>query len=354
MIPAFETPSVTVYCGDALSVLRELPDGSVDCIVTSPPYFRLRDYGVVGQIGLEDTPAEYVAAMVGVFRAVRRVLSDAGTLWLNLGDSYAGSWCAQGRTGQMSGRSVISARQIEAHPRKSTRTGAIPTGSGLKPKDLIGIPWRVAFALQEDGWYLRSDIIWAKPNPMPESVTDRPTKSHEYVFLLSKNERYAYDADAIRELLTPSSIARLSQNVEAQEGSHRVPGKTNGTMKAVYRSGNKARTDRPGLADDPRNQKGSVPWEDSGVGRNARSVWTIATQPYAAAHFATFPRELPRRAILAGCPAGGVVLDPFAGSGTTLEVAQGLGRRAIGIELNPEYVRLIEKRCAQTSLGIPA
>lgn len=306
-----------ILIGDCREVLTTLPDQSVHCVVTSPPYFGLRDYGVGGQIGLEDSPAAFVDEIVAVFREARRVLRDDGTLWLNLGDSYAGSWGAQGRTGQMSDRSVISARQIAAHPRKMSRTGAIPEGSGLKPKDLIGIPWRVAFALQADGWYLRQDIIWHKPNPMPESVRDRCTKAHEYVFMLTKSARYFFEQDAIMEPVAESSAARLSQPTLAQQaGSARVPGKTNGNMKAVGNAEN----------------------------RNRRSVWTMATQPFSEAHFATMAPELAETCIKAGCPAGGTVLDPFGGAGTTGLVADRLQRNSILIELNPEYAAMARNR----------
>jgi DNA modification methylase len=393
VIPAFQTGHVTVYQGDALAVLRELPSDSVDCCVTSPPYWGLRDYGTAtwdggevacihdvsgpngrgknlaethwkpkerggrcakcgavridSQIGLERTPRAFVAVMVEIFREVRRVLAPHGTLWLNLGDSYAGSWGAQGRSGSMAERSVVQARSINAHPKNVSRTGSIDPESGLKPKDMVGIPWRVAFALQEDGWYLRSDIIWAKPNPMPESVTDRPTKAHEYVFLMSKSERYYYDADAIAEPVSESTHARVSQNVAAQIGSWRANGgsKTNGPMKAVVRG----KTVAPGLG-IKNNASMAGALSLSVDRRNARTVWTIATTPYKGAHFATFPYELPERCIKAGCPERGTVLDPFAGSGTTLAVARDLGRKSIGIELNPEYVKLIERRCAQEAL----
>jgi DNA modification methylase len=261
--------------------------------VTSPPYWGLRDYGEDGQIGLEHTPDEYVTRLVEVFREVRRVLRDDGTLWLNLGDSYAGSGAGGGTSGDL------------AHHMTNIAMSNRPTTNklhGIKSKDLVGIPWRVAFALQADGWYLRSDIIWAKPNPMPESVTDRPTKSHEYVFLLSKSARYYYDADAIRE----GDTARAS--------------------------GNKTRV----IAD--------------GSGRNARSVWTITTKPYAEAHFATFPPELPERCIKAGSQEGDTVLDPFMGSGTTAWVARHLGRHTVGTELNPDYISIAANRLQQLSL----
>jgi DNA modification methylase len=329
--------------GDALTELLKLPDESINCCVTSPPYWGLRDYGVSGQLGLEGTPEEYVAKMVDVFREVRRVMKNDGTLWLNLGDSYAGSWGAQGREGSMAARSVVSARQIAAAAKKKSHTGSVQE-NGLKPKDLVGIPWRVAFALQADGWYLRQDIIWSKLNPMPESVRDRCTKAHEYIFLLSKSAKYYYDAEAIAEPIAQASIERLSQpNLENQAGSNRVPGKTNGPMKAV----GKIRL-RP---------NGAATYEkfgfDTGCGvnangtRNRRSVWTITTKPFKEAHFATFPPEIPELCILAGCPAGGMVLDPFFGAGTTGLVAKELGRDFIGIELSEKYCKMAERRIAK-------
>lgn len=329
--------SIQILNSGAIDSLRKLPNGSVRCCVTSPPYWGLRDYGVQGQIGLERTPDEYVACIVDVFREVRRVLSDDGTLWLNLGDCYN---AFNGGAGPGTG-------EIEKKSQRSAQRPQLPTGfglraRGLKPKDLVGIPWLVAFALRADGWYLRSDIIWAKPNPMPESVTDRPTKGHEYIFLLSKSRRYYYDADAVA--VTGSTIERLSQpNLEGQVGSARVPGKTNDNMKVVVkRSGNKARKlglerGRPGS-----HLGGSIPWE--GSTRNIRTVWNIPTTPYKEGHFATFPTELARRCILAGSALGDTVLDPFGGAGTTGLVADRLGRNAILIELNPEYCDMARRR----------
>jgi DNA modification methylase len=370
--------SYRVLIGDNRETLREIPDGTVQCVVTSPPYYGLRDYGHDGQIGLEETPEQFVQALVDVFREVRRVLRDDGTLWLNLGDSYAGAG--------YSNHANTGGAQVEQGGKQRHLTG-----TGLKNKDLIGIPWRVAFALQADGWYLRQDIIWHKPNPMPESVTDRCTKAHEYVFLLSKSARYFYDAEAVKEAVAESSIARLLQDVEQQTGTTRANGgaKTNGNLKAV----------------------GDI------SGRNRRSVWTVATQPYSGAHFATFPPKLIEPCILAGsaaqacevcgapwervvetekpearfverkdaiedrpgspmyrsgthnsgladnaflikkttgyrptctCDNNGtgksVVLDPFGGSGTTAAVALEHGREAILCELSLEYAELIPDR----------
>jgi len=343
--------TIKIIGGDCRLVMANLQDQSVNCCVTSPPYFGLRDYGVDGQMGLEKSPDEYIAGMVAVFREVRRVLRDDGTLWLNIGDSYAGSWGAQSRGG--SKVKTLSAVQIAAHPKGQTKTCSIPANADYKAKDVIGIPWMLAFALRADGWYLRQDIIWAKPNPMPESVTDRCTKSHEYLFLLSKSPRYYFDHGAIAEPLASSSIDRLSQpNLSVQAGSYRVPGKTNGPMKAVRAKGNR-RTFRGGGiytsgksfdndADACNDSVGNVPNERDT--RNKRSVWNVATHPFSDAHFATFPPALIEPCILAGCPAGGMVLDPFAGAGTTGLVTDRLGRDAILIELNPEYASMAHRR----------
>jgi DNA modification methylase len=332
----------SLYTGDSLSILEALPSQSVNTCITSPPYFGLRDYGMDGQMGLEGTPEAYTAAMVAVFEEVRRVLRDDGTLWLNLGDSYCAT--STGLSDQLSstlggGKST----QIEAGKRPDKSKIA-----GLKQKDLCGIPWRVALALQSAGWYLRQDIIWHKPNPMPESVKDRCTKAHEYIFLLSKSARYYFDHEAIKEPLASSSVARLSQpTLDQQKGSDRVPGKTNGSMKAVgkLKSGNKERKQRPGAdALSIGAQAGSIPWEDSDGKRNKRSVWAVTTKPYKGAHFATFPPDLITPCVLAGAPDGGTVLDPFSGSGTTGQVALAHGRKYIGLELNPEYQKLAIKR----------
>lgn len=307
---------VRLLVGDCRERLREIEAGSVNTCVTSPPYFGLRDYGVDGQIGLEDTPDAFVAQMVEVFREVRRVLRDDGTLWLNLGDSYAGSWGAQSHRVTGSDDASWRGSQIKNHPKRERQTGTVRQ-AGVKPKDLYGIPWMVAFALRADGWYLRQDIIWAKPNPMPESVRDRCTKAHEYLFLLSKGPRYHFDAETIAEEVAPATVARLSQEgLSEQAGSDRVPGKTNGAMKAV------------GATDT----------------RNRRSVWNVATQPFKEAHFATYPPELIEPCILAGCPKGGTVLDPFGGAGTTGLVADRLQRNAVLIELNPAYADIARRR----------
>lgn len=319
-------PVVEILVGDCREVLKTRRDESVNCCVTSPPYFGLRDYGHAGQIGLEETPEAYVAQLVEVFREVRRVLRDDGTLWLNLGDSYA----------------VNSGCRKEPNEKRATVQVRPPRIADVKPKDLIGIPWRVAFALQADGWYLRCDIIWSKPNPMPESVLDRPTKSHEYIFLLSKQARYYYDAEAIREPAT-----------KAGTSGHLKPGKCscmNGhpTPKSDKQRGHSRR--HAGF--NERWDRMSKEERCSGM-RNKRSVWEVATTPYAESHFATFPPDLIKPCILAGCPVGGTVLDPFGGSGTTGQVALELGRNAVLIELNPEYAKLAERRSLVTpGLGL--
>lgn len=314
--------TVRIINADVMEGLRQLPDESVHCVVTSPPYWGLRDYGVEGQLGLEATFGTYVTTMADVFDEVRRVLRTDGTLWLNLGDCYAGSWGAQSRgsetLGTLDGGSMLSARQIEAHP-KTTRTGSGNRFPGLKPKDLVGIPWRVAFALQARGWWLRSDIIWHKPNPMPESITDRPTKAHEYVFLLAKSATYFYDAEAIAE----TAIGPPGGNI--------TPTKGVGDEKMRTRNGLH-------LAQQRAREAGGFST------RNKRTVWSITTNPFSEAHFATFPPELPEICIKAGCPKGGTVLDPFGGAGTTGLVADRLQRDCILIELNSDYAAMARRR----------
>jgi DNA modification methylase len=300
--------------GDVLARLAELPSASAHCCVTSPPYWGLRDYGMPGQIGLEGTPEEFVGKMVEVFREVRRVLRGDGTLWLNVGDSYSNATVGQRDGGNLGDWKSGGRREPNVSEPTTLRVSSLP------PKNLVGIPWRLAFALQADGWYLRSDIIWAKPNPMPESVTDRPTKSHEYLFLLSKSERYYYDAEAIREPNTEGTIKRLSSGPFQPIGAH-------GTKASISRS-------------DAGGERGEA------NGRNKRTVWTIATEGFSEAHFATFPTALVRPCVLAGCPHGGTVLDPFSGAGTTGLVAVRYGRNYIGIELNPEYAEMSERRIA--------
>ena len=322
--------------GDALERLRELPAASVDCCVTSPPYYQLRDYGVEGQIGLEETVEEYIGKLVNIFREVRRVLKKDGTLWLNISDSYAGST-------KGAARSAENARKYK----QGTNKGLLGSGlratplNGCKPKDLLGIPWILALALRNDGWYLRQDIIWQKPNPMPESVKDRCTKSHEYIFLLSKSRKYYFDGEAIAEPAAVSTLKRLSQNVEKQLGSERVQGKTNGPMKAVKpRYGGKKYTEDPEVFN--RTKSGTL--YDYTLKRNKRDVWTVTTKPFRGAHFATFPQDLIVPCVLAGSRVGGVVLDPFAGSGTTGVVAAVNGRRYVLIELSENYVEICKER----------
>ena len=381
MTPFWSDDHLTLYGGDCRAVMAEMPAESVHCVVTSPPYWGLRDYGTAtwdggdaacdhlekgggtgkstlgaasgghaiseagqvrstersfvaakvacrkcgarridSQLGLEPTPEAYVANMVAVFREVRRVLRADGTLWLNLGDSYANG--GQERPGSSDAGAFTPHDQIRRRPGI-----AKPRAQGLKPKDLVGIPWRTAFALQADGWYLRSDIIWAKPNPMPESVTDRPTKAHEYLFLLSKSPRYYFDADAVRE--DAIHAGRVVKASDATTAKNAQKGQYGATALGF-------------------TQHDTV----VGSGRNLRSVWTIATEPYPGAHFATFPRKLVEPCVKAGCPEGGTVLDPFAGSGTTLLVAQALGRKGVGIDLSPDYLKQALIRNAQTPLGL--
>lgn len=307
--------NLQILCGDSLEVLKTLPDQSVNCCVTSPPYYALRDYGIDGQIGQEQTPEDYINNLVLLFREVRRVLRDDGTLWLNIGDSYNGS----GKGAMGDGSAAGGGKQ---KTNKGTQIGKFKKTdvNGLKSKDLIGIPWMLAFALRADGWYLRQDIIWHKPNPMPESVTDRCTKAHEYMFLLSKSSKYYFDNEAIK-----------------------VPSKqdwgTRDRTKGKYHNEGTGLQPHSGLTK-------SYPMA------NKRSVWSVTTKPYKGAHFAVFPPALIEPCIKAGCPDDGTVLDPFGGSGTTGQVALEQGKKAILIELNPEYIPLIEKRCEQRMLTI--
>lgn len=295
---------IKILQGNCLDKLKELPDQSINTCITSPPYWGLRDYGEYKQLGMEDTPEEFVENLVQVFREVKRVLRDDGTVWLNLGDSY----CGTGNKGNYTDPKHKEGRNGQ----KIALNNKI---EGFKSKDLVGIPWRVAFALQQDGWYLRQDIIWHKPNPMPESVKDRCTKAHEYIFLLSKSPKYYFDNEVIKEDSAESSKNRLKQNIANQKGSDRVPGKNNGNMKAV-----------------------------GGDKRNKRSVWTVTTKPFKGAHFATFPMDLIDPCVLAGCPENGTVLDPFGGSGTTGIVASNHNRKAVLIELNTEYIEIAKQR----------
>lgn len=321
--PYYADEHVTLYLGDALAVLSGLPSGSVDCCVTSPPYFGLRDYGVEGQYGLESSPAEYVETMRGVFAEVWRVLADDGTLWLNIGDSYS-----------------ATQRHSDNGTGVSTLVGTSPTGgkwTGPKltmdrpAKNLLGIPWRVAFALQDDGWILRRDIIWSKRNVMPEAVTDRPTTSHEYVFLFAKSPRYWYDADAIREESDPEQTAHNERYAKVYDAH---------TLRVADGRAQPGNVNNLGIHERP--GKG---------GRNARSVWEINTTPFPSAHFAVMAPALAERCILAGCKPAGTVLDPFSGSGTTGLAATKHGRRYVGIDLSAEYLDLsLMTRLVQATL----
>lgn len=309
-----------ILIGDVREQLSTLPAGCVRTCVTSPPYWGLRDYGVSGQLGLESTPEAYVAAMVGVFADVRRVLSDDGTIWVNLGDCYNAYNGGAGPTSSISGGAATRERpQLE--------TGYGLRDKGRKAKDLLGIPWMVAFALRADGWYLRSDIIWSKPNPMPESVTDRPTKAHEYIFLLSKSKSYYYDAAAIKEPIVDYVAERI--RAEAAKGMNRIHGDKYREVRGDAGITNRQCGSRAHLLE---------------LGANKRSVWNVATSPYPDAHFATFPEKLIEPCILAGSAFGDTVLDPFTGSGTTGAVAIRHQRNFIGCELNPAYVELARKR----------
>jgi len=352
-----------ILVGDCIEMMQTLPDKSVNTCVTSPPYFGLRDYGVDGQIGLEASPREFIDRLVLVFREVRRVLRDDGTCWVNMGDSYAsvsGGYAPDGSAGK---HDIVS---------RATR-GAVLRGrrrsppNGLKPKDLMGMPWRLAFALQEDGWFLRQDIIWHKPNPMPESTRDRCTKAHEYLFLLSKNRRYYYDGDAIREPAsygpTPTGVGfghgtdaeardrgRISvpkgwdtSTGEGGHGSYHKDGAARAARDSFKREGSKREQVIPGQSKGTHRPDRAESSHDLQT-RNKRSVWTVATHGFKGAHFATFPPDLIRPCILAGAPRGGLVLDPFGGAGTTALVAMQEGRRSVLCELNPEYAALARAR----------
>lgn len=363
--------------------MRTWPDKFIHTCVTSPPYWGLRDYGVKGQLGIEKTPEDFISKMVEVFREVHRVLRDDGTLWLNLGDSYNNNRTGgHGATGGLDKSTLASAGPLGKSPTYKAIDQA------LKPKDLIGMPWRIAFALQADGWYLRSDIIWSKPNPMPESVTDRPTKAHEYLFLLSKSEQYFYDAIAIKEhgvqnewangfrggaYVNGETFANGEGGKRRYRGNFKVPS-SNGKHKFPSgwdpRKGNhkellgrykplpagqahiRDKRDKQRGFPTRRHQGFNDRWDQmereeqcSGM-RNKRSVWTVATSPFPEAHFATFPIELIKPCILAGAPLGGVVLDPFMGAGTTALAAAIYGRHFIGCELNPEYAAMAKRRVA--------
>lgn len=356
MTPYYDELGVRVFHGDALTVLRFLSDGAVQCCVTSPPYWGLRDYQIAGQLGLESTPQEYVSKMVEVFREVRRVLRSDGTCWLNLGDSY--STHAAGKVANPMAKSTLAGVRTQEVANESSRAlGKYLKCESLPEKNLVGIPWRVAFALQADGWYLRCDIIWSKPNPMPESVTDRPTKAHEYLFQLSKSERYYYDHEAIKEPGSMASLQRLSQQTfDDQTGGPKDPLTGNRscrkTLENLKRSTDKQRGH--GRRHDGFNDRWDLmeKEEQCGFMVNKRSVWEVATKPYPDAHFATFPPKLIEPCILAGSKTGDVILDPFHGAGTTGMVAQQFGRQYIGIELNEAYIQMSLKRLRQSVLPL--
>lgn len=326
----------TLYCGDALAVLATLPSESVQCVVTSPPYWGLRDYGVSGAIGSEPNVTAWVERLVGVFREVRRVLRADGTLWCNLGDAYCSGTTAGRRPTTAPGAHVPSSWTSRSEP---VRTAA---RDGLKAKDLIGQPWRLALALQADGWWLRRDIIWHKPNPAPETVRDRPTGAHEYVFLLSRSAHYFYNAAAAREPTTGTAHARRAKlpSNQAIGGDER--------HGAFHPEGRRAPGVTPKSAQPGSGVKANESFHAATVAevtdRNWRSVWTINTQGYAGAHFATFPEELARRCIVAGSRPNDVVLDPFGGSGTVAHVATSLGRAAIYVDISPAYLALAQQR----------
>lgn len=345
--------TVRIINADVMDGLAQLADESVDCVVTSPPYWGLRSYlpadhaSKESEIGLEPTLQEHIAKLVDVFREVRRVLRKDGTLWLNYGDAYCQTDKWGGGSNGNAGKQTVS--DDGSVPSWAVRAKK-PKQQGIKPKDLMLMPERLAIALCDDGWWIRSRIIWVKPNPMPESVTDRPTKSHEHIFLLTKSPRYFYDAEAIRERATygePNS----PQSIKSPHGQGYTRRATptgwdtgEGAHGSFHKAGRRTMTDDRARPPASRPHKGLEAADDAPLTRNARDVWTIATTPFTEAHFATFPAELAERCILAGCPKGGVVLDPFGGAGTTGLVADRLQRNAVLIELNPEYAAMIERR----------
>lgn len=307
----------TILLGDVREIIKDIPDKSVNTIVTSPPYYGLRDYGVDGQIGLEKSPEEFIEELVLVFRECKRILKDDGTLWMNLGDSY---WSTKNRNGYEWDKNNGKSKNYQL------RAGG-DTDLNLKPKDLIGIPWRVALALQDDGWWLRSDIIWHKPNPMPEAVTDRPSRNHEYIFLLSKSKTYYYDVDSTRK--------PYADKTETTWGCE-YKGHGDGTgLIAAENFGNSLEVHKP-------HPKGA----------NKKTVWTVTRKPVHDAHFATFPPDLIEDCIKAGAPVGGVVFDPFMGAGTTALVAASLQRQYLGCELNPDYLQIAYKRINGTQIRL--
>ena len=317
-----------VYLGDSLEIIKNFPDESIDCVVTSPPYYGLRDYGVAGQIGLEYTPSQYIERLVSLFREIRRCLKKDGTIWVNIGDSYNNT--APGNKNPH-GFSQNRPSYTNYETKKMREKKLV---NGIKQKDLIGIPWMLAFALRADGWYLRQDIIWHKPNPMPESVTDRCTKSHEYIFLFSKNEKYYFDYEAIME---PCS----EKQTEHYIGKNYYG---NGTKKERTHEQGYSQKENGGHRDNSGGFDCEMSIKDGVVVRNKRDVWNVPVRPNKESHFATYPEMLIRPCILAGCAEGGIVLDPFMGSGTTGIVARKLNRNYVGCELNPEYQKMAERR----------
>ena len=313
----------TTLIGDCRETLKQLPDGCINACITSPPFYALRDYQEENQIGLEKTPDEYVEELVKVFREVKRVLREDGNLWLNLGDTYSSHKDCKSISQTLSIDTGSEQAHIIDKGRAASRDSKMLKEQGLKNKELIGIPWKVAFALREDGWYLRQDIIWSKKNNMPESVKDRCTKSHEYIFLMTKNPTYYYDHEAIKEDAVRAGSIPKGKKYSSELADNKIGGKHT----------------RETLNEKPVAAK-----------KNKRSVWTVATRPFKDAHFAVFPPDLIEPMVLAGCPEKGIVLDPFMGSGTTGMVAQSLGRSWIGCELNPEYVEMQRKRTSQQSL----
>ena len=340
--------AVRILIADVMAGLATLEPDSVDCVVTSPPYWGLRDYGVEGQLGMEPTLSEHLDAMVRVFEAVKRVLKPTGTLWLNYGDCYNSIDKWGGGGGNTGKQTVSEGGSVPSWAVRKRRFNSL----GLKPKDLCMVPNRLAIALQEAGWWIRSEIIWAKPNPMPESVTDRPATSHEKIWLLSKSPRYTYHAEPVKQPCSPNTHARVSQNLAEQEGSHRANGgkKSNGPMRAVVAESTRK------LAAENQSMIGSKASREAALSlmvdkRNLRNyepapveVWNIATKPFKDAHFATFPPELAERCIRAGTKQGDLVLDPFAGAGTTGLVAEAMGRDAVLIELSADYAEMAAKR----------
>ena len=363
----------TIHTGDALEILKTMPDESVHCCVTSPPYWGLRDYGVDGQIGLEKDPGEYLSILVDVFREIRRVMRNDGTAWVNMGDSYAGYW------GDKYAHKPFGRNRAPDESTPPNKPSLDFKSLRIKPKDLIGIPWRLAFALQDDGWYLRQDIIWHKPTAMPESVRDRCTKCHEYIFLLSKSERYFYDQDAIKETASADTHARyargrsdhhkwadggpgnqsiaksmahmLKPGVNPKAASRFVGGWQSGpgTHSAICH--NQPHASPTKFPKPKQNPSFSNVVKDVVEFRNKRSVWSVSPEPFSGAHFATFPQKLIAPMILAGAPPRGVVLDPFMGAGTVAVVARKLGRSFVGIELNPSYVDMAQRRL-EKEIGI--